>query len=80
MVSPRSLRRTRHIKDRTRLFSAPPGVHLGHRCRCSTLRSRFMTDLASVLEQLGLAQYHVRFVAEGFDTWETLVDITEEDL
>ena len=39
-----------------------------------------MTDLESTLQRLGLVQYHDAFVAEGFDTWETLLDITEGDL
>jgi len=40
----------------------------------------FMSGLGERLERLGLAQYHDVFVAEGFDTWETLLDITESDL
>lgn len=39
-----------------------------------------MSGLGERLERLGLAQYHDVFVAEGFDTWETLLDITESDL
>ncbi|KAI4757875.1 hypothetical protein E4T52_10027 [Aureobasidium sp. EXF-3400] len=39
-----------------------------------------MTTLKSLLERLDLARYHDAFVEEGFDTWETLMDITESDL
>ena len=39
-----------------------------------------MTALLPILTRLGLSQYFDRFVAEGFDTWETLLDITESDL
>lgn len=39
-----------------------------------------MTNVVSVLEDLGLAQYASRLDDEGFDTWETLMDITESDL
>lgn len=39
-----------------------------------------MTDLHSSLEKLGLLEYAAGFLAEGFDTWETLTDITESDL
>jgi hypothetical protein len=39
-----------------------------------------MTTLRSLLERLDLARYHDTFVDEGFDTWETLMDITESDL
>ena len=39
-----------------------------------------MTDLASVLERLELSQYLEAFKNEGFDTWETVLDITEVDL
>ena len=39
-----------------------------------------MTDLGPYLERLGLAQYLNAFVGEGFDTWETVLDIQETDL
>ncbi|KAF2185117.1 hypothetical protein K469DRAFT_779923 [Zopfia rhizophila CBS 207.26] len=39
-----------------------------------------MSDLGERLERLGLSQYLDVFVAEGFDTWETVLDITESDL
>ncbi|KAI9676233.1 MAG: hypothetical protein M1829_003062 [Trizodia sp. TS-e1964] len=37
-------------------------------------------DLESVLDRLGLTEYLTAFLNEGFDTWETLLDITESDL
>lgn len=39
-----------------------------------------MTDLSERLERLGLSQYLEAFVNEGFDSWDTLLDITESDL
>ncbi|PVI00374.1 hypothetical protein DM02DRAFT_655464 [Periconia macrospinosa] len=39
-----------------------------------------MSDLGGRLERVGLSQYLDTFVAEGFDTWETVLDITESDL
>jgi hypothetical protein len=39
-----------------------------------------MTDLHETLSRLGLAQYIEKFKEEGFETWETLLDITESDL
>ena len=39
-----------------------------------------MSDLSERLERLGLSQYLEVLVAEGFDTWETVSDITESDL
>ena len=39
-----------------------------------------MTDLQPILSRLGLAQYLDRFSEEGFDNWETVLDITESDL
>ncbi|KAL8791288.1 MAG: hypothetical protein Q9195_005977 [Heterodermia aff. obscurata] len=39
-----------------------------------------MAALAPILARLGLGQYLDRFVAEGFDTWDTLLEITEADL
>jgi hypothetical protein len=40
----------------------------------------FMTDLGDKLEGLGLSQYLHALISEGFDTWETVLDITESDL
>ncbi|KAL9614749.1 MAG: hypothetical protein Q9167_000740 [Letrouitia subvulpina] len=39
-----------------------------------------MTELDPIFERLGLAQYLDIFVEEGFDTWETVLEITESDL
>jgi hypothetical protein len=37
-------------------------------------------DLREQLESLGLGQYFAVFTDNGFDDWDTLLDITEEDL
>ncbi|KAL8758562.1 MAG: hypothetical protein Q9199_001370 [Rusavskia elegans] len=39
-----------------------------------------MAGLGSRLSSCGLLQYHERLVDAGFDTWETILDITESDL
>lgn len=39
-----------------------------------------MPDLTEVLARLGLSEYHQVLVENGFHSWETVVDITEEDL
>jgi hypothetical protein len=39
-----------------------------------------MSELEERLERLGLSQYLEAFVSEGFETWETVLDITESDL
>lgn len=39
-----------------------------------------MSDLSERLDRLGLSTYLDAFVAEGFDTWDTVLDITESDL
>ncbi|KAG9518112.1 HMG-box, partial [Aureobasidium melanogenum] len=39
-----------------------------------------MSTLKQVLDRLDLARYHDAFVDEGFDTWDTLMDVTESDL
>jgi SAM domain (Sterile alpha motif) len=39
-----------------------------------------MTELGDILVELGLSQYLDTFVEHGFDTWETILDITESDL
>ncbi|KAK4168530.1 hypothetical protein QBC43DRAFT_200885 [Cladorrhinum sp. PSN259] len=36
--------------------------------------------LATVFGELGIAQYLNAFLDQGFDTWETILDITESDL
>lgn len=40
----------------------------------------YMSDLNEQLERLGLSQYLEVLAAEGFDNWETVLDITESDL
>lgn len=40
----------------------------------------FMNHLGVRLERLGLSQYLQSFISEGFDTWDTILDITESDL
>lgn len=37
-------------------------------------------SLDSIFGELGLSQYLDTFVDQGFDTWETILDITESDL
>ncbi|RPB12101.1 hypothetical protein P167DRAFT_553722 [Morchella conica CCBAS932] len=39
-----------------------------------------MTDLGELLDRLGLSQYLERLVDEGFEKWEAVMDITEQDL
>ncbi|OBT69913.1 hypothetical protein VE03_00436 [Pseudogymnoascus sp. 23342-1-I1] len=38
-----------------------------------------MTELADIFDELGLTQYLDSFLDQGFDTWETILDITEPD-
>ena len=39
-----------------------------------------MTQLEDIFEELGLTQYLDSFLEQGFDTWETCLDIRESDL
>jgi hypothetical protein len=39
-----------------------------------------MTDLGEIFDELGLIQYLDSFLEQGFDTWDTILDITESDL
>jgi len=39
-----------------------------------------MTASGPILSRLGLAQYIDGFIDEGFETWETVLDIMESDL
>jgi hypothetical protein len=36
--------------------------------------------LEDIFGELGIAQYLNTFLEQGFDTWETILDITESDL
>lgn len=36
--------------------------------------------LDEIFGELGISQYLDAFVDQGFDTWETILDITESDL
>ena len=37
-------------------------------------------QLIEILGELGLTQYHDAFLEQGFDTWDTILDITESDM
>ncbi|KAH9902178.1 hypothetical protein F4778DRAFT_111939 [Xylariomycetidae sp. FL2044] len=39
-----------------------------------------MTSLESIFTELGISQYLDAFVDQGFDSWDTILDITESDL
>jgi hypothetical protein len=39
-----------------------------------------MTELGDIFAELGISQYLQVFLDQGFDTWETILDITESDL
>lgn len=36
--------------------------------------------LETIFGELGITQYLDAFLEQGFDTWETILDITESDL
>jgi hypothetical protein len=38
------------------------------------------SQLETIFGELGISQYLHAFVDQGFDTWETILDITESDL
>ncbi|KAH8602609.1 high mobility group box domain-containing protein [Bisporella sp. PMI_857] len=38
-----------------------------------------MTELEAIFAELGIQQYLHDFLEQGFDTWETILDITESD-
>lgn len=41
---------------------------------------RMSQELEAIFRELGIAQYLDTFVEQGFDTWETILDIQESDL
>lgn len=38
-----------------------------------------MTELGDIFAELGISQYLNEFIEQGFDTWDTILDITESD-
>lgn len=38
-----------------------------------------MTDLSEIFAELGISHYLHSFLEQGFDTWDTILDITESD-
>lgn len=38
-----------------------------------------MTELGNIFAELGISHYLQEFLEQGFDTWETILDITESD-
>ena len=38
-----------------------------------------MTELGDIFAELGISQYLQDFLDQGFDTWDTILDITESD-
>ncbi|KAG0651006.1 Nucleosome chromatin assembly factor group D 13 [Hyphodiscus hymeniophilus] len=38
-----------------------------------------MTELGDIFAELGISQYLQSFIDQGFDTWDTILDITESD-
>jgi hypothetical protein len=39
-----------------------------------------MNQLEDIFDELGISQYLGAFVDQGFDSWNTILDITESDL
>lgn len=39
-----------------------------------------MEDVTTLLDRFGMSEYTDRFLAEGFDAWDVVRDITEADL
>ncbi|KFY05408.1 hypothetical protein O988_00019 [Pseudogymnoascus sp. VKM F-3808] len=61
-----------HIGD------APVNIrHVSAYSRCWPVA---MTELAEIFDDIGLAQYLDSFREQGFDTWDSILDITELDL
>jgi hypothetical protein len=48
--------------------------------QCPRGQAGLMNQLEYIFEELGISQYLGAFVDQGFDSWETILDITESDL
>lgn len=72
LASTASLKRRRaHEEVRTAGRSVPEPVET------TCLMSQ---ELEQIFGELGIPQYLEAFVDQGFDTWDTILDITESDL
>ena len=47
---------------------------------CDHGSTSYMNFLETVFGELGITQYLGVFIDQGFDSWETILDITESDL
>lgn len=45
-----------------------------------TQPAKMNQDLETIFRELGIPQYLDTFVEQGFDTWDTILDIQESDL
>lgn len=45
-----------------------------------TQLAKMNQDLETIFRELGIPQYLDTFVEQGFDTWDTILDIQESDL
>ena len=60
---------------------ANTGLAPGTDEQCDNNQRAGMTPpLEDIFRELGIAQYLGAFLDQGFDTWETILDITESDL
>ena len=57
-----------------RFVGAPPITQITHQL------DPMAQQLAAIFGELGISQYLDAFVEQGFDTWDTILDITESDL
>jgi hypothetical protein len=58
----------------------PPTADVTRMLQILSPSSPTMPDLAEVLERLALTEYLTVLTANGFHNWDTVVDITEDDL
>jgi hypothetical protein len=43
-------------------------------------KDNYMNSLETIFGELGISQYLSVFIEQGFDSWNTILDITESDL
>jgi hypothetical protein len=69
-LDPRAQKEIQTLLVEDSIITEPPGSH-PETCR--------MTDLDDIFADLGISQYLDDFRSQGFDTWDTILDITESD-
>ena len=65
---------------REKSHTEDPGTTRNYSGRLVQTQTYCMHEVVAIFAELGISQYLNDFLDQGFDTWETILDITESDL